>query len=104
MAVYDSASIYVECATTLQDKITRIDAIITALETTALKMAANDNISEYSLNDGQTQIKTVYKGADAVMKSIQAFENLRQIYINRLNGRSMRLVDSKNLPGSYGTR
>lgn len=101
MAVFDSAYVYIECATDLQGKITRIDAIIDALMTTALKMAANDNISEYALNDGQTQIKTVYKGADAVLNSIKAFEGIRQTYINQLNGRVIRLVDSKSFPG-YG--
>jgi hypothetical protein len=93
---FDSADVYIQCASTLQDKITRIDAIITALEDTALKAAANDNISEYSLNDGQTVIRTVYKGADAVLNSIMAFERIRQMYVNRLNGRVFRLVDSKN--------
>jgi uncharacterized protein Yka (UPF0111/DUF47 family) len=103
MAIFDSAYVFVECATDLKDKITRIDAIIDALTTTALKMAANDNITEYSLNDGQTQIKTVYKGAHAVLNSIKAFEGIRQTYINQLNGRVIRLVDGKNFPGSrYG--
>ena len=103
MIIFDSAAKYIECATSLQDKITRIDTIIDALLTTATKMAANDNISEYQLNDGQTQIKTVYKGSDGVMRSIQSFESLKQLYINKLNGRHMRLMDSKNLPGfGYG--
>jgi hypothetical protein len=105
MAIFTTADLYIECATTLKEKIARVDAVIAALETTALKMAANDNISEYWLNDGQTQIKTVYKGADAVMKSIMAFEALRQLYIQRYNGRRVRLVDSKNFTGGrYGNR
>jgi len=96
MVVYDSAAIYIDSQTTIQGRITAIDSIITALLTTAAKAAANDNISEYWLNDGQTQIKTMYKGADAVMKSIKSFETLKQHYVNQLNGRVMRLVDSKN--------
>jgi hypothetical protein len=96
MALYDSAAIYVDSATTLKDKITRIDAVIDALLTVALKAAANENITEYSLNDGQTQIKTAYRGTDSVMKSIQAFEAIKQMYVNRLNGRHIRLMDSKN--------
>lgn len=94
--VFDSAAVYIECASDLKDKITRIDAIISALLTVATTMAANDNITEYMLNDGQTQIRTVYKGADKVFHSIQAFERLRQTYINRLNGRVVRLVDGSN--------
>lgn len=99
MVYFDSADLYIEGATSLRDKITRIDAVIDALLTTATKAAANDNISEYSLNDGQTQIRTAYKGADQVFQSIAAFERLKQIYVNRLNGRSFRLIDGKNFPG-----
>src|SRR3990167_65447 len=97
MVQYDSAQIYIDSATTLREKIVKIDLIIIALETTALKAASTDEISEYWLDDGQTKIKTVYKGADSVLKSIMAFESIKQMYINRLNGRVMRLVDSKNL-------
>lgn len=104
MVTYDSANIYIQCATTLEGKIARIDAIITALEDTALKAAANDNISEYSLNDGQTIIRTVYKGADAVLNSIMAFEKIKQMYVNRLNGRVFRLVDGKNFTGRRNGR
>ena len=97
MVQYDSAQIYIDSATTLREKIVKIDLIIIALETTALKAASTDEISEYWLDDGQTKIKTVYKGADSVLKSIMAFESIKQMYINRLNGRVMKLVDSKNL-------
>jgi len=95
--VYESASAYIECATDLKDKITRIDAVIDALMTTALKAAEKDSISEYWLDDGQSKIKTIYKGADGVMNSIRSFEQIRQLYVNRLNGFSFRLVDSKSL-------
>lgn len=104
MVYFESAYKYIECASDLRDKIERINTIITALEDTALKAAANDNISEYSLNDGQTVIRTVYKGADAVLRSIEAFEKIKQMYVNRLNGRTFRLVDGKNFTGRYGGR
>jgi hypothetical protein len=97
MVVYDSASIYINKATDLCDKIARIDDIITALEDTALKSASNDDITEYSLDDGQTKIKTVYKGTDAVLNSIKGFIGLKQLYVNQLNGRQVRLVDGKSL-------
>jgi hypothetical protein len=99
MVTYDSAQIYIQCGSTLRDKIARMDAIIAALEDTALKAATTDDILEYQLNDGQTIIKTVYKGADAVLRSIQAFEKIRTMYVNRLNGHVFRLVDSKNFTG-----
>lgn len=96
MLTFDSSSIYVTSATTLRDKLTRVNAIITALEDVALKAAANGDISHYSLDDGQTKIMTSYRTAEDVANSIQAFEVIRQRYINQLNGRMVRLVDSKN--------
>lgn len=105
MAVfYDSAAIFIETGTTLDDKIAKIDAIIVALEATALTAAANDNIQEYELNDGQVKIKTAYRGVDAIFKSIKAFEQIRQQYINRKNGRMMRMVDGKNFTGNRNGR
>jgi len=102
MTIYDSAEIYISSATSTRSKITRIDAIIDALFTTALKAAENGDVTEYSLNDGQTTIRTVYKDAAAVMASIKSYEAIKQMYINQLNGRVFRLVDSKNF--KYGNR
>lgn len=96
MIYYDSADIYIESATSIRDKITRIKAIITALENSALKAAANGNISEYSLDDGQTKIRTAYRNPAEVANSITAFDTILQRYINKLNPRIVRLVDHKN--------
>lgn len=96
MATYDSAAVFIESQTTLLAKVNSIELIIDALLITAAKAATNDNITEYSLNDGQTIIKTVYKGVDAITRSILEFEKLKHIYLNRLNGRMVRLMDSKN--------
>lgn len=102
---YDSAAIYIDQATDLQDKINRMDQVISALMTTALNAASTANFSEYQLNDGQTVIKTVYRTVEDIQRSIMAFERLRQMYVNRLNGRAFRLVDSKNFyPNVYTTR
>jgi hypothetical protein len=96
---FSSAYLYIECATTKREKIAKIDAIIDALLDTALKAAANDNILSYTLDDGQTKINTMYKGTAGVYASIAAFRKLRQVYVNTLNGRGMRLVDSKTFNG-----
>src|SRR5688572_712849 len=91
--IFDSAALYIETATTLQGKIQKIDAIIAALETAALKAAGTGNITEYTLDNGQTKIQTMYRSPEAVQSSINAFEKIRQRYINQLNGRVVRLVD-----------
>lgn len=99
MVTYSSGAEYVLSKTTIKARIAAIDQIIDALVLTSLKAAERDHIEEYWLNDGQTQIKTIYNGAEAVQRSIQAFEKTKQYYINQLHGRSIRLVDSKNFTG-----
>lgn len=103
MVIYDSAYIYIENCKSLQEKIDAIDLIIESLFSAATKAAGKDGISEYQLNDGQTIIKTVYRSVNQIFSSISAFERLKQMYINKLNGRVIRLVDEKNFNGrGYG--
>lgn len=94
--IYDSASIYLESCTSLKEKVVKIDAIINALLTIALAATENDNIVEYWLDSGQTKIKTKYRGASDIFVSIQNFEKLKSYYTNKINGYSMRLIDSRN--------
>jgi hypothetical protein len=102
---YNSEAIFVDSVTENCDKIAKIDLILDALLTSAMVAAGNDNIREYSLNDGQTVIRTEYSGTDAVMKSYRSWESIRQIYINRVNGRMVRLVDGKSVNnGRHGGR
>lgn len=96
MVRFSSAAIFIDSATKLCDKIVKIDLIIDALLLVAATAAVTDHIEEYSLNDGQTIIRTEYRGTDAVVKSIKAFEMLRELYINKVNGRVFRLVDAKS--------
>lgn len=100
MVIYSSADLYIESCTTLRAKIAAIDTIQTALLTTALKAASKGAISQYSLNDGQTIISATYRNAKEVTASYEAFEAIKQMFINRLNGRSIRLVDGKNFTGN----
>ncbi len=104
MVVFDSAAIYLDTCKTNKEKIVAIDAIINALMITATKAAANDNITEYALDDGQTKIRTMYRGTAAIFESINAFEKLKQMYIQRINGRMVRLVDGKNFIGRNNAR
>lgn len=96
MIYFDSADIYIQSKSSLNAKIAAIDLIIDALISTGLKAAATGNIQEYSLNDGQTTIKTMYRNVSEVKSAINAFEAMRQVYVNRRNGRVVRLMDEKN--------
>ncbi len=102
MITYNSAQIYVTSATTAREQLTRLDAVINALMATMLTAATTENLTEYTLDDGQTKIHCSYNGVAAIEKSIMSLERLKQIYINRLNGRMARLVDGKSMTRYYG--
>ncbi len=105
MVFFDRCGLYIQSKTTLQAKIAAIDAIIQALEDSALLVAGGgDAVSEYQLNDGQTIIKQVYRGTAGIAKAINDFEAIKQRYVNRLNGRIIRSIDSKNFRNFRGNR
>jgi hypothetical protein len=80
--------LYVETASSLEDKLSRCNQIIEALELQMLNAGAvNSDIAEYSLNDGQVQIRTSYRSIDAIAAGIERFYRLRELIINKLNGR-----------------
>lgn len=79
--------VYIEGASGLQDRITRIEAVISALETQLATGAANSDIVSYSLDDGQTKISSQYRGVASMMAGLKALDTLRQRLINQLNGR-----------------
>jgi len=95
--IYQSTAEYVNSAQSLQDKIARIDAVITLLlDNMAVAAAGNAEFKEYSLDDGQTRIRAVYNTIVDIERSIYSFERLKQLYINQLNGRITRLIDGRN--------
>lgn len=96
MVIYDSSYIYITSAGTLLEKIRRIDVILNSLLDTALQAALGDDQKEYWLDDGQIRTKVVRNGASGVADSIKKLETIKQLYINQLNGRQVRLVDGKN--------
>jgi hypothetical protein len=90
MAIYyEDAGGYIQNASNIRDKIKRIDQVIDALFDAATKAAANQEISSYSLDDGQTSITASYRNSQEALKAINDFEELRQKYIDRLNKNSV---------------
>ena len=94
--VYSTAGVYIESKLTVGEKIIAIESIISLLLVQAAENAGVDGIQEYQLDDGQSKIKTIYRGSASIMKAIEAFEKLKQYYINKLNGRVFRLSDKTN--------
>jgi len=104
MVYFDRCGLYIQSKQSLHDKIVAIDAIIDALIVQSADAIASENITEYQLNDGQTIIKQVYRGASNISQAIMSFESIKQIYVNRLNGRVVRSIDSKNFRNFRGNR
>ena len=76
----------------------RLAAIDELIEMTILKQSDaitnNDpSISEYQFEDGQVKIRTAYRSSTDFKSALISLESIRQIYLNRLNGRVMSLVD-----------
>ncbi len=99
---FQSEVLFVDSFEDVKAKIEAIDLIIAALLVQATASVSNSDIDEYSLDDGQTKIKTKYRGVSAIAKAIQDFQKLRQIYINSGNGRVVQLRDSKSVIFRFG--
>lgn len=89
---YLTISQYIECKSTLREKIIAIDNVISAMELKLLESVDSANYSEYQMDDGQMKIRTMYRSPKDVTVGIQGLEVLKQRYVNRYNGRVTRLV------------
>ncbi len=98
--LYNSEKIFIESATTTEEALARVCAIIVALETLAVTSAANEDVAEYWLDDGQTKIKRVYRSTMEISQSIMKWEQVKQIYINKLNGRTFQMVSANEFKRS----
>jgi len=101
MAVYfDSAYIYITSVSDMKSRLAKVRQVIDALLDLQIEAAVNDNIDEYWLDDGQTRIKMNYRSSADIAKAITDLERIEQTYLNRLNGRTARLVDGKAFTGN----
>lgn len=83
----------------MEDKIDRIEAIITATEDAMLNAATNSDTKEYRLDDGQTKINVAYQSMTDMTASITKLEQLKHYYINQINGYQVRTVDFEDTRG-----
>lgn len=98
---YESTTKYITSATTLEERLVKVRAVIMGLLDMATTAATSGNFSEYSLDDGQTKIRTVYRNMTEVKAAIKAFMDIEEMLLDMLNndkfGRVIRLVDGKNM-------
>lgn len=100
--IFLSAFDYIQSCETTAAQIAAIDQIIAQLIIQAAKASLGENITQYSLNDGQTIISTTKRSVNDIQKSIIAMRRLRNDLVSDKTGRMVRLVDGKNLNGSHG--
>lgn len=85
-----------ESCDSIKAKITKLDNIIDSLYTTALTSVQSGNIAEYQIDTGQTTNKVRYTDINQVVKTIEGYEKMRTMYVNKLVGRGAILMDSSN--------
>lgn len=90
---------YLESKTTAADRIVAIENLIDAMILTISEAIEGSaaSVSEYNLDDGQVKIKTVYRSIPDIEEGIRSLERIKQLYVNRLNGRQVVLRDLKAL-------
>lgn len=82
--------LYIDSATSLKEKIDRYDTIITALENLMINSGTESAVyDQYTLNDGQIDIRTRYRSVEDIADAIAKYERLRNIALNKLNGAAM---------------
>jgi len=82
-------TVYLSTAADDLDRLTRLQQIRTGLENAMLANVGNEPITEYSLDDGQTKIRTVYRSIKAQTEALEIIERQINRLINRLNGNQM---------------
>ena len=102
--VYDSLAHYVQqTPTEKMAKIAALQQVVDALDDALLIIATKGAIKEFSLSDGMTIIRGTYNSAVEIARVQQALQQRINKLVNQLNGRSMVIVDGKNLNGrNYG--
>jgi hypothetical protein len=101
MVTFESTYDYITKPSDLLVRINRIQAIIDTFENAIVANATSAHLQEYSLDDGQSKIKTGYRSMKELTDGLMGLDLLLHrlvVRYNKLNnGSVIRLVDSKNL-------
>ncbi len=89
---------YIIDSNSLKQRYDRINQIITSLENQLILAATTSDVDNYSLNDGQIQIRTQYRSPDSIIKAITGLEVIANRLEAQLTGtRVMRLADAESV-------
>lgn len=94
--IFESIAAYLGTCTSNQAKITAINSIIDSMLTAAATAAESGHLDEYWYDDGHVKIRTKFRSVNQITNAIQEYEKLKQLYLNRITGRMVRLMDDKN--------
>jgi hypothetical protein len=101
---YRSIYNYLDSIKETYDRIIAIDALIekNILAIGAALDGPGAGIAMYELDDGQVRIKTNYRSTTDIINANTALEKMKQLYVNRLNGRTTILRDKSTFRGWGG--
>lgn len=91
-ADYMSIPQFVECKSKVIGKIATYDILIEKFEEAILEGAASGHLLQYEMDDSQVKVRVQYRNMKDMTDAMNNLIKLRQYYINKANGRSMRLV------------
>lgn len=91
---YYTISQYVESKPTYLDKIKAYDTLIASMETAMLNVISSGQgeYAEYEMDDGQMKVRARYRSVNEMQTAITGLEKIRERYVNKYNGRCVRLV------------
>lgn len=92
---YMTISEYFECKSKLIGKIATYDILIESMEKALLEGTLSGHLIQYELDDGQMKVRAQYRNVNDMAKALSGLEKIRQMYVNRYNGRGVRLVGGK---------
>jgi hypothetical protein len=98
---YQKLDLNLEVCENARDKITKIDAIIDTLLTTAATSVARGNVARYELDTGQTRTKVEYTSPKEVADTVEMYRRLRKYYENDIVPRVIKAVDGGSMRGTY---
>jgi len=91
-AEFTTVSAYFECKSKLIGKIATYDLLIESFEKAMLEATISGHLLQYEMDDGQMKVRVQYRNMKDMTSAMNGLIKLRQDYVNKANGRSIRLV------------
>ena len=83
---------FVECQSKIIGKIATYDILIEKFEEALLAGATSGHLVQYEMDDGQMKVRAQYRNVRDMTEAMNGLIKMRQYYVNKANGRSIRMV------------